>query len=207
MQEAHVSISQTPRQRKSPTRQVRRLPPQSSLLEWLRYDPDTGILYRTAKRKGGPNANNERIPLIPHRPAGSRSFDGYLVIKLFGMSNLQVSRVIWAIQTGLDPGNLCIDHVNGDRSDNRWCNLRLATYSQNSQNKTRPSHPRGKNVKTSLKGVTAHQSRTMTSHTYWARIMVNGKRISLGFFPTEKAAHAAYCKAAKRYYGEFARFE
>lgn len=46
-----------------------------------------------------------------------------------------VSRVLWAMRTGRDPGPLYIDHINGDPSDNRACNLRCVTAGENMINK------------------------------------------------------------------------
>lgn len=87
------------------------------------------------------------------------------------------------------------DHINGDRLDNRRCNLRLATHAENMQN------CRLRNDNTSgYKGVSWD-----TSKNKWiAQIMVNKKNKYLGRFDTPEEGHEAYKKAALLYYGEFA---
>lgn len=97
-------------------------------------------------------------------------------------------RVAYRIMTGTDPGNYVVDHINCDRSDNRWCNLRLATRSQNRMNSKRKT-----------KGYVCVNGR------YRASIYVKGHLESLGTFDTEEEARAAYVKRAKEVYGEFFR--
>ena len=58
---------------------------------------------------------------------------GYTVVKV-NKRFYKAHRVAWAIHTGTDPGALEIDHINRDRADNRWVNLRLATTAQNHYN-------------------------------------------------------------------------
>jgi hypothetical protein len=88
---------------------------------------------------------------------------------------------------------LFIDHVNGDRADNRLDNLRLASKQQNQQN-------RGvqRNNKLGVKGV------IKTSSAFVAAITVNRRNIHIGSFRTLEAASAAYGAAAVKYFGEFA---
>jgi hypothetical protein len=87
------------------------------------------------------------------------------------------------------------DHWNGNTLDNRRDNLRIATYAQNTQNaRPRKDNPSG------YKGVQLHRG------VWCAQITVNGKKQHLGSFSTPELAHAAYCEAAKKAYGEFARF-
>ena len=95
-----------------------------------------------------------------------------------------------AKRMGLDLLNQ-IDHINGDKLDNRRENLRSATQSQNSMNS------RIKN-KTGYKGV------TKTNQKWGAQIKVNGQQIWLGTFNTPEEAHDAYREAAEQYFGEFA---
>lgn len=88
-----------------------------------------------------------------------------------------------------------IDHINGCRTDNRIANLRIATHAENCRNQQkRPVNTTG------FKGVVRYQDK------FLAQIKKNGKGHYLGIFPTAEAAHAAYCEAAMRLYGEFARF-
>lgn len=90
-----------------------------------------------------------------------------------------------------------VDHINGDKQDNRRKNLRLATISQNHQNsKLRKDNTSG------YKGICWIES----MGKWRARIGVNKKYIVLGFYDTPELAYEAYCKAAKELHGEFANF-
>ena len=88
-----------------------------------------------------------------------------------------------------------VDHINGDRTDNRTSNLRTATTTQNAQNKG--IH---KTNRTGFKGVTRH-----ISGKYHARICVNRRQISLGYYSDPLEAALEYDKAALFYFGEYAR--
>jgi HNH endonuclease/AP2 domain len=120
--------------------------------------------------------------------------EGYLVIKIEGHT-YKASRLAWLYVTGAWPGAE-IDHRNLNRLDNRWGNLRVATHSQNHANKRVYS-----NNACGFKGV----SRQRRDHKWRARIQVNGNQFYLGLFDTSEAAHAAYCVAAEKYFGTYAR--
>ena len=64
--------------------------------------------------------------------AGCRAKTGYWVITI-GTRRYYTHRLAWFYMTGAWPSKQ-IDHINGQRDDNRWCNLREATYSQNQTN-------------------------------------------------------------------------
>ncbi len=92
------------------------------------------------------------------------------------------------------PGDI-VDHINGITLDNRRCNLRVCTQSENNKNmKLMITNTSG------YKGVSSYDSR------WRAYINVNGKNIHLGYFNTKEEAHDAYCVAAIKYHGIFARF-
>lgn len=89
-----------------------------------------------------------------------------------------------------------VDHINRNGLDNRKCNLRLCSIAENSRNKKKP-----KTNTSGYKGVSFKKS-----HNKWqATIKVNKKIKHLGYFDNPKKAYHAYCKAAKKYHGEFAR--
>lgn len=141
----------------------------------LSYDPETGFLTR---KNDGSQACY----------VGSEGYRNVFVDKVF-----LAHRVSWALHHGVDPGAMQIDHINGDRSDNRAANLRIATGSENMWN-------RGvsRNNTSGFKGVKPYRGR------YRARIYVKSKEIHLGDFDSATEAHAAYLKAAEKYHGEFA---
>jgi hypothetical protein len=87
-----------------------------------------------------------------------------------------------------------IDHVNGNRLDNRRANLRVATTAENLRNQKRHS-----NNTSGFKGVSKKQGRWRVS------IMADGKRHYFGTFDTPEEAHDVYIVASKKYHGEFAR--
>lgn len=155
----------------------------------MRYDPETGRLF-WQKRDDVTQRWNARFP-------GKEAFTscdghGYRRGKINGR-DYQAHRVIWAMQTGAWPVSE-IDHINGVKTDNRMQNLREATRSQNQHNKGVNAHN-----SIGLKGVSPYRDR------WQARIAVNGVNKHLGIFATPSEAHQAYCAAAKRLHGEFAR--
>ena len=94
-----------------------------------------------------------------------------------------------------EPGQY-VDHINGDRLDNRKENLRFCTLSQNSMNK------RGRSSRTSkYKGVCYAKRR----NKWQASIRVDGKERFLGYFNNEEDAAKAYDEAALKFYKEFAK--
>jgi hypothetical protein len=183
----------------------RPLPSAENLKIFLRYEPETGDLWRIAclqyKRSLGRNV----IKPMPPRAMGRVDDWGYLRCDLLGLRNLQVSRVIWRLTTGEDPGQRQIDHINRVKTDNRWINLRLAEQSENQWNTGQQRGKGGCMKLSSHKGVSYVRDRNGEVAYIIARISANGMRHYLGVFPTEEAAHAAYCAAAKILHGEFAR--
>lgn len=91
---------------------------------------------------------------------------------------------------------LFVDHINGDRLDNRRSNLRIVTKQQNSMNRV------GNKGKLSRhKGITYYK----VSDRWQVRIVANEKVIALGYYKKERDAAEAYNRAALKYHGEFAR--
>ena len=91
-----------------------------------------------------------------------------------------------------------VDHIDTNPLNNRRDNLRLANTAQNAMNKGKPS-----NNTSGFKGAHYHK----LNRVWEAAITVNGKQKHLGNFGTAEEAYEAYCKAAKQYFGEFARLE
>jgi hypothetical protein len=162
------------------------LPPLELVQQLLDYDENKGCLiwknplYRTVKRGSIAGALNSR---------------GYIQVKIAGTLYM-AHRLIWLYKTGQDPASLQIDHVDGNRSNNCFANLRLATSEENARN--RKGH---KNSKVKLKGVSYDKN----NKAYCACICVNRRQINLGRFPTPELAHMAYCEAAAELHGDFAR--
>lgn len=98
---------------------------QELLKQFVHYDPDTGILMRTHALDRGHNLIRKEF--VPR----SITAQGYRQISLF-KSPCLVHRLAFLYMVGREA--LEIDHVNGDRLDNRWCNLREVTSSENRRN-------------------------------------------------------------------------
>jgi len=120
-----------------------------------------------------------------------RSCDGYAVTNINGKTILMHRMLVDA------PCGMEVDHINGNGLDNRRSNIRLATSQQNKANRK----VRNDSV-TGLKGVTWNQS----GKQWMARITVDRKCLYLGCFSTPMDAHLAYRQAAKKHFGEFAKF-
>lgn len=93
---------------------------------------------------------------------------------------------------------ISIDHIDGDGLNNTRSNLRIVTQSQNLQN-SRKHH----NNKTGYKGV--HIEIRGASTYYRARIKVEGKTLSLGYFKDKLSAAKSYNEAALKFFGEYAK--
>lgn len=156
------------------------IPTADRLRELVSYDPETGVFTALVKRRG----------LNVGESIGTAHHSGYLICSIDGHRNLLMHRLAWLYMMGEMPVAQ-IDHRNGNKSDNRWENLRLATFGQNQMNKG------GWNKH--LKGVNAGK------RGFTARIMACGRSYYLGHFKTAEAAHAAYQEAATRLHGDFAR--
>lgn len=100
----------------------------------------------------------------------------------------------WCYMTGEWPPN-DIDHIDMNRGNNRFNNIRKATSSQNKFNTTiRSDNTSG------YKGVSLMKGK------YWrARIYVEGKEHVIGYFKTSEEAHESYAKALAQYHKEFGR--
>lgn len=94
------------------------------------------------------------------------------------------------------PKGLQVDHINGNRFDNRRSNLRLCTVSQNCASRVSRVKP-----KSGYRGVTFHSS----TGKWRACIKVNQNKISLGLFFDKEQAAFAYNNAAKVFFGAFAK--
>lgn len=146
---------------------------QSEAIKAFAYDPNTGVMTNQKKR-------GKRNPGVDK--------DGYLRFSWMREVH-RVHRIAWLITYGEWP-NGQIDHINGDRQDNRISNLRVANYYQQGQNQVL----RGNNA-SGLPGVTL-----LKNGKWYAQINVNGKKKSLGRFPDAQSGHLAYLKAKEKYH-------
>lgn len=153
------------------------------------YDPQTGV-FTWVPRKASPQWNGK----FAGKRAGWRLNRGYWVIEINGERFLG-HRLAWLIMTG-DCPECDVEHENLDKSDNRFCNLRLASRSQNMANT-----PLRSTNTSGFKGVSWKRH----LQKWVAQITHNGKNIYLGVHETKEQAHEAYRVAAERCFGEFAR--
>lgn len=147
------------------------------LRELLHYDAETGaFLWRVRRGRGVIGAS-----------AGYLRSDGYLVICIDKTVH-SAHRLAWLHAYGVWP--VVIDHIDGDRANNRLSNLRNVTQTVNKQNIVRP----GQRSSTGILGVTPRNKK------WQAQISVDGKRLYLGNFATAEEAQAAYLSAKRKYH-------
>ena len=154
------------------TELVRRTPTQAELRALLHYNPETGVFTHLVSRgKGKAGA-----------VAGGLNRHGYwelrVLNRLFG-----AQRLAWLYMTGELPEQpISIDHINGVRADNRWENLRLATYHEQSWNA--PAHHHNQS---GLKGAWPCKQ----TGRWMSMLQVGAERVWLGRFDTAQEAHEA----------------
>jgi len=171
------------------------LPSQTYLLECFDYNPDTGLLawkhrpLHHFKNTRGMNIWNARYP---SKSARNPRPDGRFSTVVCNRKYLS-SRIIWKLMTGNDPTHQ-IDHISINPSDDRWCNLREATQSQNNQNQNLR-----KSNSTGYRGVQFDKR----FNKYYAKIQVNKQPIYLGCFDTAEQAAKVYRIAALKHHPNF----
>ena len=155
------------------------------LNELFILDESTGKLYWKVNRQPGIKIGDE---------AGSVTEAGYIRAYVKG-KRCTAHRIVWAMTKGEWPKDQ-LDHINGNRSDNRPSNLREASNQTNSKNKGM--------LKSNTSG---HKGVSWVPHLQkWkSEITVDRKRIYLGVFTDIEEASAAYEEAATRYFLEFRR--
>jgi hypothetical protein len=139
---------------------------QTSLQALLDYKPESGVFIRKVR-------TSNRIKVGER--AGSFDKAGYLCIRVHGKT-YKAHRLAWLyVHGGMPFGE--VDHINGDKADNRIENLRDVTKSVNQQNRR------------SVKGYSRDGNR------WKAQIRFGGKWKHLGCYETEQEAHEAYLAA------------
>lgn len=153
------------------------------VMRLVEYCPETGVFtWKPRAREDCPSFCAWRSWNAKHagKPAFTmRNAQGYLVGRIMG-HRLKAHTVAWLIVTGKNPPLL--DHIDGDRSNNRFANLREATRAENSRN----AFMRKDNT-SGYAGVHLHRK----TGKWRAHIHANGQLIHLGLFEKIEAAAAA----------------
>lgn len=153
---------------------------QERLKELFHYDETTGLFSRRIR-----TSNRVKVGDV----AKTKGPSGYVLIGIEGVRQY-AHRLAWLYMTGEWPIRV-IDHINGMRDDNRFCNLRDVTQSRNSSNRQGPST----NNRSGFLGVGKR------SHgKFNAQIKLHGEYAYLGTFDTPEKAHAAYLAAKTKFF-------
>ncbi|WP_313349370.1 HNH endonuclease [Paracoccus sp. (in: a-proteobacteria)] len=173
------------------------LPTPEVLRQLLCYEPKSGKLFwKERGPEGFPNSASHVS--WNSRFAGKEAFGataGRHLRGTMGGAGLLAHRVAWAMQYGAWPDGM-VDHINGDGTDNRIANLRIASNAENLRNRGATS-----GSTSGRKGVTWNAAlgkwQAQIKHEYQNRY--------LGLFDCKDAAAEAYDRAALELHGEFAR--
>jgi hypothetical protein len=147
----------------------------SVLNKLLSYDPTTGMFtYLQANKRRAVGSM-----------VGTLRDDGYYEVTI-NYNRYRLHRLAWLLSYGYMPKNH-IDHINGNRNDNRIANLREATVSENLQNQKKATIRN----KLGVLGVSYKKG------AYEPKIKVKGKNLYLGRFQSIEEASEAYLKAKR----------
>lgn len=141
----------------------------AALLDKYSYDATSGIF--THKK---------------NKLVGNKNKSGYLSIALRGRC-YYVHRLVWLVENGDFPKNE-IDHIDGNKHNNRIANLRDAPHRENCQN-----------LRCHREGLLPGAQWDPVRKRYRARLRIKGKRIRLGNYITAQEAHEVYMRACAKY--------
>lgn len=157
------------------------------------YSARSGLIRRADDVRSGRKATG-MVMARKGDVAGTVTALGYVSVSIGGMK-IPAHRIAWAYTFGEWPAEE-IDHINGDKTDNRLDNLRLADRSQNCRNAgIRKDNTSG------FKGVTFRRS----TGKWISQIAADGRRIHIGVFHSAVDAAKAYDARAAELFGPFAR--
>lgn len=157
---------------------------QEKLKELIDYNQETGIFTNKVTR------NSRAVKGAQLNPKNHGRYGVVTINKI----KYRLHRLAWFYVYGIWPENQ-IDHINGDTTDNRICNLRDATNQQNQYNS------KVINKSSKFKGVHFESF----TNKWKVQIRINKKQVTIGRYKTEVEAAKAYDSKAKEVFGEFAR--
>lgn len=162
-----------------------------SMLNYINCNAETGeitwavdIKFKSTRYRKVVQAND---PVVFRETPG-----GYLYTTYKNKSRY-ASRLMWEAHNGPIPEGFNIDHRNGDKKDNRLCNLRLCSPSQNSLNR-----PTRRDSRTGVKGVGITKNGTFVANAVHNKI-----RHWLGCYPTLEEAASVVRAFREAHHGEF----
>lgn len=156
------------------------LPDLEYLNKLFQYNKSTGQLMRKFTINYAAKAGNV---------VGYIAGNGYKMVSVLN-KRLYVHRICWYLATKQEPSGYFIDHINRDRTDNRFQNLRLVGHLMNTRNISMQ-----KNNTSGLTGVYKYGDKR-----WIACMFLNYKKINLGIFNTKKEARDARAKAVAIYW-------
>lgn len=174
------------------------------LRQLLRYEPETGRLFWLSRTPELAAWSGRRFPTRTAR-AFNANFAGKEALTAVGKNGYRVGsifeidayahRVAWALVHGAWPAGQ-IDHVNGDRADNRLSNLRIATQRQNNANARKRAGTTSR-----FKGV----SWSKAVRKWGVQFRAEDGKLRTEWHLDEVSAARAYDRLARHHFGEFAR--
>lgn len=154
----------------------------------LSHDPNVRTLTLPNGRIVLFDATDELL-VRRHRWSGGTASNMYPRTRI-GKQVIRMHRLLLNFPEGVE-----VDHINGNKLDNRRANLRLCSRAENSYNTS------SRDSSSQYKGVCWAKH----AHRWVGKIFHDGKRIHLGYFDSEVDAARAYNVAALHYFGKFAR--
>ena len=163
---------------------AKKLPSQKQLKKLFKYDEETGRFIRISH----PVKNQQHLI---GKVAGSRHSEGGWQVSVNNTNYLNC-RLVWMYNFGEDPGDLEIDHKDGDRSNDRLDNLRIANREQQQAN-----------ITINRRNTSGHKGVSWYKRLGKWRVDVKGKTI--GYYTDLQEAIKARLDTAKKASGEFAK--
>lgn len=143
----------------------------------LSFNRSTGVFVWNGGKRAG-------------REAGYIHSQGYRQITINGKP-YYAHRLAWLYETGSEPATE-IDHIDGNRLNNRICNLREVAAGGNQHNQRNPQ----------ARGSSGFLGVSMKRGRFRAAIKVSGKTVHIGTFDTAEQAHSAYVVEKRRLHPE-----